>query len=312
MGLSELPSWVQQNLIQADFDRVAKYCKSHIDLIRSEDYVSLFSGQSELDVWIMKYLMCLSGKEEALLFENNQLPVGFLQGANLKDLFILPVVVKLSERCFADTTGITRFICTKTETEIPFQAFMGSSIKKIELPVSGQVTTISDQAFEGSALEEYTIPVAQKYKIRDIGNRAFANCENLKIFNAGGSHLDTIGHDAFASCHNLKTINMPRNSTKIAGDAFYDTPNLVTFICGPDVPEFDGNDFATAPKLKVISYVGTIEAFVISMKKQGKDKEDFYNIIRGSNIEHFSVLNDDYTGYLCSPDDIRNAFDKYK
>ena len=308
---SEL-SWVRQNLIQSDFDRVAKYCKSHIDLLKSEDYTTLYKGLSDLDTWIIKYLMCLGGKEEALLFGSNEMPVGFLQGTNLKDLFMLPKDVKLSERCFADTTGITRFICSTTEKEVPCKAFMGSSISKFELPASGQITTIGDQAFEGSALSEYVVPIAQKYKVEHIGKRAFAKCENLTIFDGGLSALQKIDNDAFASCHNLDSIVLPRNAVKIEGDAFYDTPNLVTFICGPAVPDFHGCDFATAPELRVFSYRGTIEAFVISMKKQKKNKGDFDRILAGSNITLFNVLNDDYVNYTCKPEDVRNGFDKYE
>lgn len=121
--------------------------------------------------------------------------------------------------------------------------------KKIVIPesINGEVITkIADGAFfENENIEGILIPDS----ISEIGEQAFANCENLSevilssnlislpmsVFYGTAiegvvipESVQSIGEYAFADCHSLKEISIPSSVKSIDSSSFMDTYNLTS------------------------------------------------------------------------------------
>ena len=111
-------------------------------------------------------------------------------------------------------------------------AFRGTAIKSLNLKtlsriskgafanceyltdvVLGQRTRVSESMFEGSAVKSITV-----YS-DTIGNRAFANCNNLETLTLEGD-VTYLGVEALAGCKSLKTVNVNGELEQIGSKAF--------------------------------------------------------------------------------------------
>lgn len=94
----------------------------------------------------------------------------------------------------------------KKVTEINPDAFKNNKVIKIISNMSSNIEEIPDYAFEGCS---------------SLTNITFASVENSK--------LTRIGTNAFAGCTSLEGIEIPKSVTYIGQNAFYNTPNLLSF-----------------------------------------------------------------------------------
>ena len=92
------------------------------------------------------------------------------------------------------------------------------SVKKVVLPES--LVCIGEYAFSESSLTEIELPNG----LKEIGRRAFGDCNNLKRVDIPDS-VEKLGDSAFAYCQNLVEVNVPSH-TALGKDVFLDCPKL--------------------------------------------------------------------------------------
>ena len=103
--------------------------------------------------------------------------------------------------------------------EIYKYAFAKSkSIKKMVLPES--LVCIGEYAFSESSLTEIELPGG----LKEIGRRAFGECNNLKRVDIPDS-VENLCDSAFAYCENLVEVKVPSH-TVLGKDVFLDCPKL--------------------------------------------------------------------------------------
>lgn len=107
-----------------------------------------------------------------------------------------------------------------TVTEIGFEAFEISLVKKVILPDT--VVKIAMDAFSSSSmLEEIIIPES----VEEIGSFAFIGCFKLKSIKIPGS-VNVINTATFRSCEALESVYIPESVKYISEDAFLDCSAL--------------------------------------------------------------------------------------
>ena len=133
---------------------------------------------------------------------------------------------------------------------------------------------------------EYEIPVFLKqegkiYKLTEIGDYAFAECENLtsiiipnSVTSIGDSAFDScsslasitipdsvtsIGNWAFYSCNSLASVTIPDSVTSIGNWTFYGCSSLANITIPDGVTSIGNNAFTNCDSLKTVHYKGTEE-----------------------------------------------------
>lgn len=104
----------------------------------------------------------------------------------------------------------------------------GGSNKRIYLPDT--IKLIDDGAFENSTIKY----LSMNEGIVEIGERAFANCDEVTSFSLANS-ITKIGIEAFSGCSSLERVTLPNSLTKIPDSAFEDCGNLDTVTIGNSV-----------------------------------------------------------------------------
>lgn len=97
------------------------------------------------------------------------------------------------------------------------------NLQKVILPQTLDV--IKDGAFTATNIDSITIPAS----VRCIGNRAFANCLNLRWVKISEYGELKIGEETFADCNSLREIVNSQNITYIGWSAFAGCSNLHSF-----------------------------------------------------------------------------------
>ena len=132
-------------------------------------------------------------------------------------------------------------------TEIPADAFNGTSIGAIEIPAT--VTTVGERAFKGTALTAVELPKA----VKEIAKSTFENCASLKSVTTSAT---TVGYKALAGCTALKSVDLSK-ATELGKYAMKGDSKLKTV--------------STGTKLKAIGYkalAGTkVKTLTVSSKK---------------------------------------------
>ncbi len=149
---------------------------------------------------------------------------GAFYGSTVDHIVIGPNVTKIGNLAFADCTRLRTLgpngydnICVKWKSEIPYQAFVKSSLKTVTVPEG--IKTIGGNAFMDCAdLNKLTIPAS----VTSIGVGSFRNCSSLPSVNLPG--VVTIDYDAFRGCTALTTVTLGDSVQRIGSDAFRDCP----------------------------------------------------------------------------------------
>lgn len=144
------------------------------------------------------------------------------------------------------TLKISGYTGEDTELSVPVVLKDGNRYYK--------VSEISDYAFgNNDDITKVSIPSC----IKQIGERAFNSCTNLKSVELEkGSELETIGADAFSRCRSLQSINLQDAAklSKIGEDAFYENTSLASVVIPANVQEIEAYTFADCESLTDIDF----------------------------------------------------------
>lgn len=127
-------------------------------------------------------------------------------------------------------------------------------LESLDLVLDETITSIPKKACSSwKFLNSVTI----KGQVAEIGESAFAYCENLKkiIF---PSSLKTIGSHAFESCESLTEIELPNGLTLLKERAFSSCYNLPKITLPIGVTELNESAFSICSKMAKIDILGDI------------------------------------------------------
>lgn len=127
-------------------------------------------------------------------------------------------------------------------TEIPADAFNGTSIGSIEIPAT--VTSIGARAFKGTALTSAELPAA----VKAIEKSTFENCTALKSVTTSAT---AVGYKALAGCTALKSIDLSK-ATELGKYALKGDSKLKTVTTGAKLKAI-GYKALSGTKVKVLT-----------------------------------------------------------
>ena len=145
----------------------------------------------------------------------------------------------------------------------------GGSEKNIYLP--NTVDIISDGAFEDSTVKR----VSMEEGPVEIGERAFASCENLTSVTFADS-ITKMGIEAFSGCTSLRSAVLPASLTKIPDNAFQDCMDLRSVTIGSHVTSIGDSAFSGCDSLEEITIPPNVTRI-------GYDAFDDFILIKGYN-----------------------------
>ncbi|MGC7185986.1 leucine-rich repeat protein [Metamycoplasma hominis] len=224
----------------------------------------------------------------------------FLGCQNLKEVILNEELEKIGDYAFWDCSKLEEVVLNKSLKEIGDNAFENANIKSITIPSSvkkigeGALSKsnlnisinsnnknfeIKDNFFIDknnkkilSYLDKKTTKVTIPNNIKEIGQRAFSGCENLKevILNEGlekignesfiGSLIELvyipgsvkeIGDDAFSRCQNLKEVILNEGLERIGNYAF-ENVNIKSITIPSSVKEIGDSAFSGCQNLKEV------------------------------------------------------------
>ena len=121
--------------------------------------------------------------------------------------------------------------------------------------IEGGVTDIGESAFAGCEnLESVTIPDS----VKTIGECAFQGCTNLESITIGSS-VTVIGPAAFDSCESLTHVVIPDGVRAIGDNAFLNCSGLTSVVIPAGVTEIGTDAFGGCDSLTDVYYGGTAE-----------------------------------------------------
>lgn len=180
----------------------------------------------------------------------------------LNSITIPTSVTLIEEDAFLNCHNLTSIVIPESVKEIKGYAFCNcNSLKEIKLPTN--LTEISDGLFQNCiSLKSIEIPdnvkmigavaflrcdslrdIKANY-IEEIGDASFAKCKSLQEFVIPGT-VKTIGREAFSSCALTKVI-IPKSTTKISRNPFYNCNNLDIISVESGNPIYDSRDNCNA------------------------------------------------------------------
>ncbi len=83
------------------------------------------------------------------------------------------------------------------------------------------------------------------YKVTNVANNAFKNCDNLKAIKVANS-CKTIGSNAFAGCKNLSKVSLGNCVNTVSKNAFANCGNLNKINCASGIKNLGSNCFGGA------------------------------------------------------------------
>ena len=123
-------------------------------------------------------------------------------------------LVELQDSAFVYCKNIKSIILSKNLRAIPYFAFAGAAIERIDIPST--VTVIGSNAFlECDALKQVELPEG----LKEIHGGAFGGCEQLSQIELPDG-LEYIGEAAFCFCKSLKVIILPDSLQQIGKSAY--------------------------------------------------------------------------------------------
>ena len=125
----------------------------------------------------------------------------YVNGEEVKDLFIPNSVTSIEDYAFIGCSGLTSVTIPNSVTSIGDRAFASCS-GLTSVTIGNSVTSIGDFAFyDCSGLTSVTIPNS----VTSIGESAFFNCDGLTSVTIGNS-VESIGDEAFRGCRELLDV----------------------------------------------------------------------------------------------------------
>ena len=153
------------------------------------------------------------------------------------DTVTLPLEINGSKYRISSFRGAANVIIPEGITEIGDYAFYGhnwfkSDLRTIVIPES--VTKIGHSAFANSCLTRITIPGS----VVTIESLAFQNSDVQEVILSSG--LRNIGEQAFVDCENLKAIGIPETVDNFEGNCFGSEIELIPLGDDPAIHLVDG------------------------------------------------------------------------
>ncbi len=121
------------------------------------------------------------------------------------DLSAMTSVSTIADNTFYES-GLTRIQIPANITNIEYDAFRNTPLKRLEFENGSRLATIGDNAFYSTKLDSVIVPSSVTY----IGNYAFNNCRQLSyVVYEENSKLNSLGRNVFDGCP-IETIFIPR------------------------------------------------------------------------------------------------------
>lgn len=156
----------------------------------------------------------------------------------------------IGEKVFSNCTSLYEVKLPSKLSFLGKYMFYNCPLKTIDLP--DEMTSIAPGAFCYTRLTSVT----GGSNIKNIGNSAFCECENLESFNLTEG-LTSVGKGAFENCKSLKNIVIPSSVTTVDDSAFFSTP-IDNLSIGPNLKNIGRSAFACT-EIKEISIPNTVE-----------------------------------------------------
>lgn len=147
-------------------------------------------------------------------------------------------VTNIGENSFYHCLNVSKITIPSTIKTIGNGAFVGSSIKEID--IRNELSEISDSMFKDcSKLLRITIPDS----VTNIGSFAFSGCTNLTSITIPDG-VTNIGCDAFYKCTSLANITIPDSVTRIGSYSFYGCTGLINIKIPDNVTSIGDSTFS--------------------------------------------------------------------
>ena len=127
----------------------------------------------------------------------HEIPDYAFYGWNIDDIVFPKQVETIGAYAFSEFSGYPDFIIPSSVKEIKTGAFSSNAeylLASFKFEEGSQLQTIGDCAFEGTSISSYDNEIVLPNGLKDIGNSAFKNCENLEKITIPAS-VSSIGKD---------------------------------------------------------------------------------------------------------------------
>ena len=169
-------------------------------------------------------------------------PFAFTNNEHLKKVDLPVGLQRIEEGTFLGCDKLAQVNIPKTVKYIGKNAFAGcTSLKAVSIPESVQV--IDEGAFACSGLHKITLLGAKV-----VAENAFSSCSNLL---SATVNTMQIGNRAFANCKNLREVKLLNGIMIIGEQAFFNCTALEVLHIPASVYGFGNQAFAKIPKLSV-------------------------------------------------------------
>ncbi|OAV66494.1 hypothetical protein Barb4_02890 [Bacteroidales bacterium Barb4] len=209
---------------------------------------------------------------------------GFVNRAGRVDYTVWTVITSIADHAFDDHPSVTKLYLHPRISKIGASAFEGQrALKSIKVKIVDE----KEEPDYGSSNSKYDLD-ADKYKLDEIGNRAFRGTTGLRSFDISGvtligdsafegSGLEsytarktvTINKDAFRASH-LESIDL-NDGADLKDGCFADCRRLSSVTLSPEIHTLPDYCFAGTNELKSIdiSYIETLGAFAFGATDGG-------------------------------------------
>lgn len=178
----------------------------------------------------------------------------------LKDVFFPGSLISIGECAFSNCDRLSKLSIPSSTTEIAHDAFFNSqAIAWISVDESNPSYTSFGGNLYTKDLKTIVLYAMGKtdtsfyipYGVTNIGDYAFATCDNLVTINIPDTVLE-IGNSAFYACRYLKAIDIPYGVREIGEYAFANCFSAESLVVSDSVVYIDANAFFFCCELKSV------------------------------------------------------------
>ena len=189
----------------------------------------------------------------------------FCNATSLKEITIPTSVTSLNSEAFYGTISLSKITFSAKNCTVPgiwryddnrgvgVFSGAGSAASKLEVIFTSSVTTVPNGLFntdrENGYPYAYVTGITFNSSVKEIGNYAFQNCENLSKL-VLGTGVNTIGEYAFNGCTGLQTVTFKDKLSTINTGAFENCTNLTSITWGKGLDTIGKYAFKGCTSLK--------------------------------------------------------------
>lgn len=172
-----------------------------ITTVSSVNYLTLPKSVSQLGIGAFRGANSRDVRGDTVidlgLTNLHEIPDYAFYGWNIDDIVFPKQVETIGAYAFSEFSGYPDFIIPSSVKEIKTGAFSSNAeylLASFKFEEGSQLQTIGDCAFEGTSISSYDNEIVLPNGLKDIGNSAFKNCENLEKITIPAS-VSSIGKD---------------------------------------------------------------------------------------------------------------------